>query len=420
MTIGEAYTCEVGYEYLRLDIDDFKAVEKPKITFNANDMTIKVEGELVDGNPVISYYLDGAYDDGSAWTNSYLYEISNGTSWFNTITLEKAAKLGIQQRVNGHDYKLLAATDATAITGEQEISMAEADAQNISVDAGTYKLQFFPETMTLSAKKINYAESYLIGDFNEWTYADESCKFSTTDTEGVYELKYSGTLFNNFILNDGTKTFGICYKNWYKDKYMAVGSEIEYVAGEVYGHEFCLDKGVKDPTITLNTNNKTITVSGEVVDVPLYYSVAISSAEANSSEKMTDAGDGVYTKEVVTTSDQTYLTVGKATDIYSYTLYVASYWPKKGNVTVTDDETELELWNMGTGGGSITVPAGTYTLSLDSSTMKLTITKKTDGISTVGAETVAKDAPAYNLAGQRVNKETKGLLIIGGKKYLNK
>ena len=30
------------------------------------------------------------------------------------------------------------------------------------------------------------------------------------------------------------------------------------------------------------------------------------------------------------------------------------------------------------------------------------------------------DAPAYNIAGQRVNKNAKGIVIINGKKYINK
>lgn len=42
------------------------------------------------------------------------------------------------------------------------------------------------------------------------------------------------------------------------------------------------------------------------------------------------------------------------------------------------------------------------------------------GISTVNADVVEADAPVYNLAGQRVSKDTKGLLIKNGKKFINK
>ena len=43
------------------------------------------------------------------------------------------------------------------------------------------------------------------------------------------------------------------------------------------------------------------------------------------------------------------------------------------------------------------------------------------GITEVIADEAADaDAPAYNIAGQRVNKDAKGIVIINGKKYLNK
>lgn len=41
------------------------------------------------------------------------------------------------------------------------------------------------------------------------------------------------------------------------------------------------------------------------------------------------------------------------------------------------------------------------------------------GISDITATDDA-DAPVYNLAGQRVSKDTKGLLIKNGKKFINK
>lgn len=41
------------------------------------------------------------------------------------------------------------------------------------------------------------------------------------------------------------------------------------------------------------------------------------------------------------------------------------------------------------------------------------------GISNITATDDA-DAPVYNLAGQRVSKDTKGLLIKNGKKFINK
>ena len=44
----------------------------------------------------------------------------------------------------------------------------------------------------------------------------------------------------------------------------------------------------------------------------------------------------------------------------------------------------------------------------------------TTGVNAITAESAAKDAPLYNLAGQKVSKEYKGVVIQNGKKFVNK
>ena len=44
----------------------------------------------------------------------------------------------------------------------------------------------------------------------------------------------------------------------------------------------------------------------------------------------------------------------------------------------------------------------------------------TEGINTVATETINANAPMYNLAGQRVGKNYKGVVIQNGKKFINK
>lgn len=48
------------------------------------------------------------------------------------------------------------------------------------------------------------------------------------------------------------------------------------------------------------------------------------------------------------------------------------------------------------------------------------ITTVSTGINEINAKEALKDAPVYNLAGQRVDKNYRGVVIINGKKYLNK
>lgn len=402
LTIGETYTFEQGYCSFRMKIDDFKAIANPKITFNANVCTLKVEGELVDSEPVLSYHIKGSYDDGSTWTTTdLLYGGENEMG--NLLDVKTTAKLGIMQTANTHDYKLYSAASATTISDNTEIALTVTDTQNISLEPGKYTLSFNPETKTLAIKKVE--NFYLLGNFNDWQKADEKYKFTATETAGVYELKFSGTLFNSFAINDGSNYHYITTLNAIP---VTVNEGKEYYESTSLYSGFSLIKAVKDATITLNTNDKTITVSGDIVELPYYYAINKNTKEV----KLTDTGNGIYTAEF---ESDGYLFVGKYADLYGSCL-VEGYW---GDATVTGDVTEVTLAsNEFYGTAYIYLPVdGACTVTLDSNTMKMTVTKKTDGISTVSAETVDSDAPAYNLAGQRVNKDTKGLVVIGGKKY---
>lgn len=54
-------------------------------------------------------------------------------------------------------------------------------------------------------------------------------------------------------------------------------------------------------------------------------------------------------------------------------------------------------------------------------TAAVTLIEGTTGINSVSADkAIDSDVPAYNVAGQRVSKDAKGLIIVNGKKYVNK
>ena len=61
--------------------------------------------------------------------------------------------------------------------------------------------------------------------------------------------------------------------------------------------------------------------------------------------------------------------------------------------------------------GTMEMNSGNYIYSLNG---------VTTGINGVVADEVNADAPVYNLAGQRVNKNVKGILIKNGKAFINK
>lgn len=81
--------------------------------------------------------------------------------------------------------------------------------------------------------------------------------------------------------------------------------------------------------------------------------------------------------------------------------------PVEESFTLTEDVAELKLGRNGNTGTNITV---------------LKVVRGTSaGINNVVSEKEADpNAPVYNLAGQRVDKNTKGILIQNGKKFVNK
>ena len=69
--------------------------------------------------------------------------------------------------------------------------------------------------------------------------------------------------------------------------------------------------------------------------------------------------------------------------------------------------------------GTVKLPAGQYTVTVTKD-MKMTVTATTDGIKSVQGSRFTVNGEAYNLAGQRVGKDYKGIVIVNGKKVLVK
>ena len=61
---------------------------------------------------------------------------------------------------------------------------------------------------------------------------------------------------------------------------------------------------------------------------------------------------------------------------------------------------------------------GTY--EINSGNELYSVNGFTTGINKVTVDADDADAPVYNLAGQRVSKDAKGILIKNGKKFINK
>ena len=69
--------------------------------------------------------------------------------------------------------------------------------------------------------------------------------------------------------------------------------------------------------------------------------------------------------------------------------------------------------------GNVQLGAGSYKISVTKD-MKMTVTAATDGIKSVQGSGFTVNGEAYNLSGQRVGKDYKGIVIVNGKKVLVK
>ena len=162
----------------------------------------------------------------------------------------------------------------------------------------------------------------------------------------------------------------------------------------------------------------------EIVDITNTAETAYTIAKA---KELIDAGKGL--------SENVYVkgTVSKASKSLNATYGSLSYYISDDGTT----ENELQVY----GGlsfkgekftsvedikvGDVVVIYGKLkkygtTYELDSNNILISLNGKTTGITNITADEAAKNAPAYNLAGQKVTKAYKGVVIKNGKKMIQK
>ena len=162
----------------------------------------------------------------------------------------------------------------------------------------------------------------------------------------------------------------------------------------------------------------------EIVDITNTAETAYTIAKA---KELIDAGKGL--------SENVYVkgTVSKASTSLNATYGSLSYYISDDGTT----ENELQVY----GGlsfkgekftsvddikvGDVVVVYGKLkkfntTYELDLNNILISLNGKTTGITNITADEAAKNAPAYNLAGQKVTKAYKGVVIKNGKKMIQK
>ena len=160
----------------------------------------------------------------------------------------------------------------------------------------------------------------------------------------------------------------------------------------------------------------------EIVDISNTPETAYTVAKAN---ELIAAGEGldteVYVKGIITEITEVSAEFGNATyyinDTESTDGQLCVFRGKYLNGEKFTSEDQIKVGDEVIVYGQLVNYSGTY--EINSGNELYSINGVTTGINKVEADTEDVNAPAYNLAGQRVNNSYKGIIIKNGKKYIN-
>ena len=318
--------------------------------------------------------VDGSNATWTGSANSVVLTIAANTQ-FNSLTVY----------LNGEEPTSIANTPETAYTVAEALELISAGQ---GLDTKVYVKGIITEIDEVST------------DFGNATYFIND----TENTDGQFEI-FRGYYFDGdrFTAEDQIKVGDevVVYGQlslYYDTPQMAQGSEIYSLNGKT------------EP-------------AGPSVDISNTPETAYTVAEAN---ELIAAGEGleteVYVKGIITQIDEISTDFGNATYYINDTestegqLMIFRGYYLDGEKFTTDEE--IKEGDKVVVYGQLVNYGGTYEMTTGSRIYS--VNDITTGINNATTEELDINAPVYNLAGQRVSKDTKGILIQNGKKFINK
>lgn len=293
-----------------------------------------------------------------------------------------------------------------------------------------YKSGDEPEIVDIS----NTPETaYTVAKAHELTEAGEGLATSVYIKGIVTEITEVSAQYGNatYYINDTNSKEGqmMVYRGKYfggenftsKDQ-LKVGDEVViYGQLSVYNGEHQVAQG----NIIYSINGKT-EPEEPTVDITNTPETAYNVAKAN---ELIAAGEGldteVYVKGIITKIDE--VSVGEG-GFGNATYYINDTESTDGQLCVFrgkflngekfTSEDQIKVGDEVIVYGQLVNYNGTY--EINSGNQLYSINGATTGINKVENDTEDANAPAYNLAGQRVNKSYQGIVIKNGKKYINR
>lgn len=271
--------------------------------------------------------------------------------------------------------------------------------------------------------------AYTVAKAHELTAAGEGLATSVYVKGIVTEITEVSAQYGNatYYINDTNSKEGqmMVYRgkyfggeNFTSEDQLKVGDEVVvYGQLSVYNNEHQIAQGNQIYSINGKTEPEAPTV--DITNTP---ETAYTVAKAN---ELIAAGEGldteVYVKGIITEITEVSAQYGNVTyyinDTESTDGQLCVFRGKYLNGEKFTSEDQIKVGDEVIVYGQLVNYGGTY--EINSGNELYSINGVTTGINKVEADTEDVNAPAYNLAGQRVNNSYKGIIIKNGKKYIN-
>lgn len=333
--------------------------------------------------------------DGTKW---FGFTENIGTSWDAT----NGARYGATSK------------DATPVEGENAMLFPSENAWKLPAGEYTFTVNTNTKKFILGgAIDDKMGDLYLRGMLNDWLNEglDATYKFSTAD-EKIYTLNVAA-LGAGEVFKIGTADWGYSFSSG--DIAMTVGTPYSY---EGMNEDMAMADNVANVTITLNLNDKTITVSGQASVTSPASLYLIGDVKDNhwipsTPVEMTKNGN-VFTLtkvEIETAFDNEYgffsFCTAKGADAEDWAV------GDRYGASVLDEEISVGVpAAFVRGENAWKVRPAVYNVTVDFDTKQVTLTKGSSAIETVAAADVEEAAVYFNLQGVRVLTPEAGALYI--------
>lgn len=278
------------------------------------------------------------------------------------------------------------------------------------------------------------AKFYLIGSMNNWDRTAMTEMTFNAETQ-AYEYEYAPTTTAYLAFADKQLTAdeAAADEDWAifnaTNRYAIGENNVDATLNEAVALQkvngTIVLKTVKEGTsykISVAKDFSTVTIAGEAAPIPtiekLYIMGTGTPGGWNATTELTfNETNQAFEYEANVTED-TYLTFGDA-KWTSWDEFNGKhrFAPGEGNKEPTlGQATQLILVNDG---NVLLKTPGTYKISVTKD-LVMTVTSSTTAINGIEANAEEANAPIYNLAGQKVTKAYKGVVIQNGKKYMQK